>query len=75
LDLQLTLSAPGELLLGVAVNGQLLARLVVTPDPQAHAVRIPADVLFRGDNVLALRLPDGASALRLHRLAMRRGAS
>ncbi len=75
LDLQLTLSAPGEVLLGVAVNGRPLERLVVTPDPRAHAVRIPADLLFRGDNVLALRRPDGASALRLHRLAMRPGAS
>ena len=59
LDLQLTLSAPGELLLGVAVNGRPLERLVVTPDPQAHAVRIPADLLFRGDNVLTLTRESG----------------
>jgi len=71
LDLHLTLSAPDELLLGIAVNGHPLGRLVVTPDPQARAVRIPAGLLFRGDNVLTLQRQDGGPAPRLHRLVIR----
>jgi hypothetical protein len=75
LELQLTLSAPGELLMGLAVNGRPLEPLVVTPDPQARAVRIPAHLLFRGDNVLRLQRQDGAGLPRLHRLVIRPGAA
>jgi hypothetical protein len=75
LDLQLTLSAPGELLLDVAVNGHPLERLALTPDPRAHRVRVPANLLFRGDNVLTLARESGGGPPRLHRLAIRPGAS
>jgi hypothetical protein len=75
LDLQLTLSAPGALLLDVAVNGHPLERLALTPDPRAHAVRVPANLLFRGDNLLTLARESGGGPPRLHRLAIRPGAS
>jgi hypothetical protein len=71
MELLLTLSAPDQLLLGIAVNGHPVERLVVTPDPRARAVRIPADLLFRGDNVLTFQRPDGGGAPRLHRLVIR----
>jgi hypothetical protein len=70
LDLQLTLTVPGEVLLGIAVNGRPLELLLVTPDPHPRSVRIPADLLFRGDNVLTLERRDGG-APRLHRLVIR----
>jgi len=71
MELLLTLSAPDALRLGIAVNGHPVEGLVVTPDPQSRAVRLPADLLFRGDNVLTLQRPDGGGAPRLHRLVIR----
>ena len=70
LDVHLTLSAPRELVLGIAVNGRPVERLVVTSDAQPRAVHIPANLLFRGDNVLTIRKQDGV-APRLHRLVIR----
>jgi hypothetical protein len=71
LDVHLTLSAPAEMLLGIAVNGRPLDGLAVTPDPQERAVRILPGLLFRGDNVLTLQRSDGGGAPRLHRLVIR----
>ena len=69
LDVDLTLSAPAESALGFTINGRPLPPAVVSPAPRLHSVRIPAHLLFRGDNVLALTGP--APGARLHRVAIR----
>jgi len=54
LELRLSLSAPGGTVVGVEVNGFLVGRLAVGPEPEAQLLRLPASGLFRGDNVLGL---------------------
>jgi hypothetical protein len=71
LDAEITLSAPGATVLGIAVNGRPLGALNVTADAMPHAVRVPVDVLFRGDNLLTMERADGGGAPRLHRLVIR----
>jgi hypothetical protein len=71
LMLDLALSASAEVPVDVSVNGRFLARFEVASEPGEGRVRVPADILFRGDNVLTLRRPDGSAAPRLHRLAIR----
>lgn len=70
LDLDLTLSAPVPQRLGVSVNGHPLEPVSVTEEAEARGVRVPRDLLFRGDNVLAFQTA-GGGAPRLHRMVLR----
>jgi hypothetical protein len=64
------LSAPGAVDVGVEVNGRALGVAPVAPGAGRHLFAVPAEALFRGDNLLALSLPVDAP-VRLHRVAIR----
>ena len=69
MEVELTLSAPAETQLAVALNRHPLESVGVGPDPRTRTVGIPAALVFRGDNVLTLRGPEGGGP-RLHRLVI-----
>jgi hypothetical protein len=73
LEVSLRLDAPTAMRLEASVNGRPLGPLVVGPDPSVTRFRIGPELLFRGDNVLRLAIPDrGDPAPRLHGFAFRR---
>jgi hypothetical protein len=67
--LRLTLRAPNVETVAVQVNGRPLGVAAVTDQPTAVFLDVPASVLFRGDNLLALRRhssqPPGPELLEL----------
>ena len=67
--LTLSLSASRPMRLGVYVNGSPLGEAVVTASRAEHTFRVPAGLLFRGDNVVGLRVSAGAGP-RLHRITV-----
>lgn len=72
LEVALTLEAPDQRRLRAFVNGQPVGTLPAAPAPVETALRVPAALLFRGDNVLTLAGeggPDGG--VRLRRFTLR----
>jgi hypothetical protein len=67
LDLELVTEAPADGRVGIAVNGRAVGE--TGPGGGPIVVRIPASLLFRGDNVVTLSSGGGAGA-RLRRLAL-----
>lgn len=65
LDVTLELSASTPSRLSPFVNAQRLGEIQLQPEASAVALRVPAAVLFRGDNLLALVGPPGARLRRL----------
>jgi hypothetical protein len=73
LDLSLTLDAPREARLAVRANGRPVGDVLVRKEARQVGIRVPASVLFRGDNALTLAAPPGASPrVRLVRFVLRR---
>jgi hypothetical protein len=72
-DVEVTLgvSAPGTRL-ALFANGRPVAEWVADAPATRRVSRIPAPVLFRGDNVLTLTATDGGSGARLLELTYRR---
>ncbi len=54
MDVVLTLAAPEALRLTTALNGHDVGTLEIGPAAEPRAVRLPAELLFRGDNSLVL---------------------
>jgi hypothetical protein len=72
LEVVLTLRAAGLARAEVSINAQRLDALVPGEESRAYEVHIPRRFLFRGDNVLALRLDgDAPGGLRLQGLSVR----
>ncbi|MET0556477.1 MAG: hypothetical protein ABW221_25800 [Vicinamibacteria bacterium] len=69
-QVSLWLSSPLAADVDVEVNGHPLGRAPVTAEAARHLFAVPADALFRGDNLLALAAPS-AAPVRLHRVAIR----
>jgi hypothetical protein len=57
LDVVIALRVKGPQVLAVAVNGRSVGELGLAPSTRRSAFRVPADVLFRGDNVVTLSRP------------------
>lgn len=72
LEVTLRLWAPGPTPVTAAVNGAPLASWMADASTPEETLRVPARVLFRGDNVLSLSVPDGAPGARLRELRYRR---
>jgi hypothetical protein len=72
LEAVLRLDAPSPRPVEVLVNGRSLGVRVVGPSGDEAVVRMPAEALFRGDNVLTLSAPDGPG-LRFRSLVLRPG--
>lgn len=72
-EVTLRLAAPGRVI-AVAVNGQDLDTLVGDAAATAKVIRVPAEMLVRGDNVLTLRATDGTPGARLESLTYRMAA-
>ncbi|HEY2946365.1 MAG TPA: hypothetical protein VGN09_28290 [Vicinamibacteria bacterium] len=70
LEAVLRLEATSPRPIEVVVNGRRLGQRTVGPAGDEAVVRLPADALFRGDNVLTLSAPDGPG-LRFRSLALR----
>jgi len=70
LEAALRLDAPSPRRVEVSLNGRPLGRRVVGPGVVDELVRLPADALFRGDNILTLSAPEGPG-LRLRALVLR----
>lgn len=71
LEATLALQAVGETRVAVGVNGERLCELRIGSKPSAHLVRVPARLLFRGDNQLTLSLDQDAPAqVRLQGLTL-----
>lgn len=64
------LSAPVPAQVRVDVNGRALGTAPAGPEAARHRFAVPADALFRGDNLLGLAL-DADAPVRLHRVAVR----
>ena len=70
LEAALRLDAPAPRPVEVLVNGRRLGERIVGPSGDEAAFRVPAEALFRGDNVLTLSAPDGPG-LRFRSLVLR----
>jgi hypothetical protein len=70
LEAVLRLDAPSPRAVEVLVNGRRLGERIVGPSGIESVVRVPAEALFRGDNVLTLAAPDGPG-LRFRSLVLR----
>jgi hypothetical protein len=70
LEATLTLRAAGPVSIAFDVNGRQLGERTVAAEAQEVSLRIPAEMLFRGDNLLALRAVGGAR-IRLLALSYR----
>jgi hypothetical protein len=70
LEAVLRLDAPGPRPVEVLVNGRSLGERIVGTSGDEAVVRVPAEALVRGDNVLTLSAPDGPG-LRLRSLVLR----
>jgi hypothetical protein len=70
LEAVLRLDAPSSRAVEVLVNGRSLGARIVGPSGSEAVVRVPAEALFRGDNVLTLSAPDGPG-LRFQSLVLR----
>jgi hypothetical protein len=70
LEAVLRLDAPSPRAVEVLVNGRRLGERIVGPSGVESVVRVPAEALFRGDNVLTLAAPDGPG-LRFRSLVLR----
>ena len=68
LDLELVTESSGGARLGVAVNGRSVGE--TPPGGGRTLVRVPAALLFRGDNVATLSSAEGATGARLRRFAL-----
>jgi hypothetical protein len=72
LEVQLTLRSAEPTTLALGLNGQLLGRLEVAAEPRSHVLTLPADRLFRGDNLLTLGRGDaGGAAVLLSMFSVR----
>jgi hypothetical protein len=69
LDVELVLGSEAEAPVAVEVNGRGVGGVLASPARAAGAVRVPAALLFRGDNTLTLRAHAGG--VRLHRVVIR----
>ncbi|HET7293269.1 MAG TPA: hypothetical protein VFM88_12650 [Vicinamibacteria bacterium] len=69
LNATLSLQAPREMRVRVAVNGRVVGELVARPEPDRLRVLVPGGLLFRGDNELRLLAPE--PGLRLLGLRVR----
>jgi hypothetical protein len=73
LEATLALDAAGEATLELELNGTPIGALPVGPERRDALVRLPARLLFRGDNLLTLQARDGvAPGVRLLALRLRR---
>ena len=63
--------APRGTVLDAAVNGRVVGSWAVGPESGPHAVAVPAEALFRGDNEVTIASRDGAPGARLRRLVYR----
>jgi hypothetical protein len=68
LDLELVTVAPAGTRLGIAVNGRPVGE--TASDRGRTVVRLPAALLFRGDNAVTLSASDGAPGARLRSFAL-----
>ena len=66
--MELVTEAPAGTRLAVAVNGHPLGE--TAPGGGRVVVRVPAALLFRGDNLATLSSPSGATGARLRRLGL-----
>jgi hypothetical protein len=72
LEVRLTLEAPDQRRLRAFVNGQPVGALAAGPGPVETRLRVPATLLFRGDNVLTLAAEGGAvQGVKLRRYVLR----
>jgi len=72
LSVALHVQAPGPLVVDASVNGRALRSWVVGPETGPESITIPADAMFRGDNLLTLSARDGAPGARLRGMVYRR---
>ena len=70
LEAVLRLDAPSPRPVEVLMNGRSLGERIVDPSGVESIVRVPAEALFRGDNVLTLSAP-GGPGLRFRSLVLR----
>jgi hypothetical protein len=71
LEVVLTLRSEGATRVAVSVNDRRIDDLALAAGSHAHHLRVPRRYLFRGDNLLALRIDrQAAGGLRLQRLSV-----
>jgi hypothetical protein len=71
LDMAVTADAPREATLEVRLNGTAVGELRLGPDQRDTHVRLPASLLFRGDNLLELAARGNAIPQGVRLLAVR----
>jgi hypothetical protein len=65
------MQAPRNVVVDASVNGRLLQSWAIGPDSAPMPVAVPADALFRGDNLLTLSARDGEPGGRLRGIVYR----
>ena len=68
-EVTLAMSAARDTPLRVSVNGHALGEGTVGPERTRLRFLVPAQALFRGDNLLTLETADAATAARLYAIA------
>jgi hypothetical protein len=71
LDLLLTLDAPRPVQLRVSLNGRGVGEAEAVPEGATTTLRLPAEALLRGDNVLELARSDTDAPTRLRQVILR----
>jgi hypothetical protein len=71
LEMAVTADAPREATLDVRLNGTGVGELRLGPVRRDAQIRLPAALLFRGDNLLTFVARDGAPSQRVRLLALR----
>lgn len=71
LAMTLRLEAPRAIAVGFSINARPLQQALVGPGVTPVALQVPAELLFRGDNLLRLDGPDATETLTLRSLSWR----
>jgi hypothetical protein len=71
LSVVMGLEAPQETRIGLRLNDRPVADLLIGPGASEWTVGLPASVLFRGDNALALRAESETPLVHLRRFTIR----
>jgi hypothetical protein len=71
-EVRLRVMSPTPLALALDVNGSALGSWLADAAAAEQVFRVPARVLFRGDNLVTLSSPDGRVSARLREISFRR---
>jgi hypothetical protein len=75
LDFALHMSAAAPTTMRVEVNGRVMGQVALDTEARKLVVPVPAEALFRGDNIVTFVVPDAAASRpRLYQVSISRSS-